>query len=320
MLALAGVGFAASRSLGSSSVKGKTVVLVDGAPSDPYIAAFNRIYTEALTSQGVKVSTLSNNFDATVEEQKLNEAISLHPSLIAVGVQDPVAVAVEFAAAKAAGIKVVIVVNPADAAAVKLSDGEFVDNNPLLGKFAAINLQQGLAKIGVKSGRVVVITGSAGQLTTQERLTAFTQQLATTPGFKIVSVQDGEWDPVLTATIASQLFAKYRGSGGIQAAYGMADLQAAAIATTAQKAGLPVGVKAHGMIISGSNCGPVGIKAIRAGTLYGGATQAPTVGAAKEAQLTLEVLRGQKTPKIVLLPEARITAANVNKYAGVCTY
>jgi ABC-type sugar transport system substrate-binding protein len=304
----------------TGSVKGKSVILVDGAPADPFIAAYNRSFTNGLKAKGVKVSVLSNNFDSAVEQQKLNQAISKRPSLIAVAVQDATAVAAPFAKAKQAGIPVVIVINPASPRAVALSSGQFLDNQANLGKFAAINLQQGLAKTGVKSGNVIAITGSASQLGVQQRLEAFRKQMAKTPGLKIVEVQDGQWDPVKTGQISSQLFAKYRGKGGIKAAYGMSDLMAVSITRSAKSAGMPVGVKSKGVIVSGSNCGPDGIKAIKAGTLYGGATQAPTTQAARAAEQILKLLSGQSVPKVQLFPVQRITAANVDTLTDVCTY
>lgn len=307
-------------SASSGSVKGKSVILIDGAPADPYIAAYNRTFAGALKAKGVKVSVLSNNFDSAVEQQRLNQAISQRPSLIAVGVQDASAVAAPFAKAKQAKIPVVIVINPASARAVALSSGEFLDDQASLGTFAAKNLQEGLGKIGVKSGNVIVVTGSASQLGVQQRLAAFRKQMATTPSLKIAEVQDGQWDPVKTGQIASQLFAKYRGRGGVKAAYGMSDLMAVSITRSAKSAGLPVGVKAKGVIVSGSNCGPDGMKAIKAGTLYGGGTQAPTTQATKAAAETLKVLSGQTVQKVTLFPVERITATNVDALTGVCTY
>jgi ABC-type sugar transport system substrate-binding protein len=301
-------------------LNGKHVILVDGSAADPFIAAYNRTFTSALKGEGVKVSVLSNNFDSAVEQQKLNQAISERPDLIAVAVQDPSAVAVPFAKAKQAGIPVVIVINPASARAVGLSSGEFLDDQASLGKFAAQNLQEGLAKSGVKNGNIIAITGSASQLGVQQRLAAFKKQMATTPGLKIVEVQDGQWDPVKTGQIASQLFAKYRSKGGIQGAYGMSDLMAVSITRSAKSAGLPVGGKAKGLIVSGSNCGPDGMKAIKAGTLYGGATQAPTTQATKAAQQIEKVLGGESVQKVTLFPVQRITAANVDSLTGVCTY
>jgi ABC-type sugar transport system substrate-binding protein len=302
------------------SVKGKTVILVDGAPADPFIAAFNRTFTDTLKAKGVKVSVLSNNFDSAVEQQKLNQAISEHPDLIAVAVQDPSAVAAPIAKAKQAGIPVDIVINPASPRAVALSSGQFLDDQASLGKFAGMNVQEGLAKLGVKKGNVIVITGSASQLGVQQRLAAFRKQLATTPGLKIVETQDGQWDPVKTGQIASQLFAKYRDQGGVQGAYGMSDLMAVSIARAAKSAGLPVGVQAKGVIVSGSNCGPDGIKAIKAGSLYGGATQAPSPQAAKAAEQTLKLLGGQSVRKVQLFPVERITAANADSLTKICTY
>jgi ABC-type sugar transport system substrate-binding protein len=302
------------------SVEGKSVILIDGSESNPWIAAYNRTFSNVLKAKGVEVSVLSNNFDSAVEAQRIDQAISLRPDLIAVGVQDANGVVAGFTRAKQAGIPVVIVVNPASARVVALSAGQFVDNHAALGRFAAMNIQQGLAARGLKRGNVIVITGSSSQLGVQLRLAAFRKQLAKTPGFKIVEVQDGAWDPVKSGQIAEQLFAKYANRGGVHAAYGMSDLMATAIARSAQTAGLKVGLKAKGLIVSGSNCGSDGIKAIKAGTLIGGATQAPTVAATTAAKQVLKVLAGQKVAKTVLVPEKRITRANVNAYAKICTY
>ncbi len=307
-------------STAAASVQGKQVILVDGSPADPFIAAYNRTFTSALQAKGVKVSVLSNNFDSAVEEQKLNQAISERPDLIAVAVQDPSAVAVPFAKAKQAGIPVVIVINPASPRAVDLSSGEFLDDQASLGTFAAQNLQQGLDKIGITKGNIIAITGSASQLGVQQRLAAFKKQMATTPDLKVVEIQDGQWDPVKTGQIASQLFAKYRGKGGIQGAYGMSDLMAVSITRSASSAGLPVGVTKKGVIVSGSNCGPDGMKAIKAGTLYGGATQAPTPQATKAAAEIAKLLGGESVQKITLFPVERITASNVDSLTGICTY
>src|SRR4029450_7035463 len=104
----------------------------------------------------------------------------------------------------------------------------------------------------------------------------FKKQLAKTPGIKIVENQDGNWDAIKTGTIATQLLAKGRGKGGIQGAYGMADYQAAAIAASAKQANIPLYPKdKRGLVVTGSNCAGTGVKAIKAGLMYGGATQSP---------------------------------------------
>jgi ABC-type sugar transport system substrate-binding protein len=194
-------------------------------------------------------------------------------------------------------------------------------DHPKLGTFAAINVQEGLKKAGVDSGNVIAITGTAAEVTTQLRMDSFKAQLAKTPEYKLVEVQDGNWDPVKSGQIAQQLFAKYRGRGGVVAAYGMADYMAAAIARAAQQAGIPLFPKSDGgVVVTGSNCAGVGVEAIRAGLMYGGATQSPMLEAADHAPFVVKFLEGNRIKSVVTTPVDRVTRENVDKYAKDCSF
>ena len=86
------------------------------------------------------------------------------------------------------------------------------------------------------------------------------------PQYKIVAIEDTNWDQATSAKVAQQLLSKYGSKGGIQGAYGMADNMAIGIIQGAKQAGVPVGVsKKNGLIVTGSNCLAVGIKSIKAG-------------------------------------------------------
>jgi ABC-type sugar transport system substrate-binding protein len=139
------------------------------------------------------------------------------------------------------------------------------------------------------------------------------------PQFKLVEVQDAGWDPIKSASLAKALYAKYRSRGGIQAVYGMADYMAVSAISAAKSGGLKVG--ANGIVFTGSNCSTSGIKSMRAGELYGDATQSPKVEAAAAAKIAISVLKGKKfSNKTILNPEARFTKANMAKYVKQCTY
>src|SRR6201999_549699 len=95
------------------------------------------------------------------------------------------------------------------------------------------------------------------------------------PDYKIVDIQDGNWDQGKSADIARTLFAKYAGAaGGIQGAFGMADHMAAGIIEAAQQAGIPVGVDKNGLVVVASNCFKIGTVNVGNGLQYGSATQA----------------------------------------------
>ena len=69
-------------------------------------------------------------------------------------------------------------------------------------------------------------------------MSAFNAYMKKYPQFKIVSIQDTNWDQAQSEKVAQQLFSKQGSKGGIQAAYGMADNMAIGIIQGAQQAWL----------------------------------------------------------------------------------
>ena len=126
---------------------------------------------------------------------------------------------------------------------------------------------------------------------------AFKAYLKKYPQYKIVAIQDANWDQATSAKDTQQLLSKYASQGGIQGAYGMADNMAVGIIQGAKQAGVPIGVAKKGLIVSGSNCLAVGIKAIKAGLEYGTGTQAPQVEAALDVRAQRKELRAQRAPR-----------------------
>ena len=115
-------------------------------------------------------------------------------------------------------------------------------------------------------------------------MAAFNAYMKKYPQYKVVAIEDANWDQATSAKDTQQLLSKYASQGGIQAAYGMADNMAVGIIQGAKQAGAPIGVAKKGLIITGSNCLAVGINAIKAGQEYGTGTQAPQ----DEAALAVE--------------------------------
>jgi ABC-type sugar transport system substrate-binding protein len=321
LLAACGSGASSSGS-GSAAVQGKKVTLISCTNSNPWCAGFNKGIEDGLGAHGVHVTTLTSNFDAAQSAQQFSQALTQRPNLILFYANDPNAAIASYTKAKQVGVPVVVVDTVAGDQAKGLVAGALQPDHAALGRYAAQNIQEGLQKQGVASGNVIAITGTGTQLTTQVRMQAFKEQLAKTPQYKLVEVQDGNWDPTVSATIASQMFAKY-GPTGIQAVYGMADYQAAAIAQAAEQAGIPLyPASPHGLVISGSNCAPTGVEAIRAGKVYGGATQAPAVEASQFVPYIERVLGGQtlENQGVVSVPVDRVTRDNLSTFARVCTY
>ncbi len=305
----------------SADFNGKSVFIVSCAPSDPYCATYNKTLQDALQAKGISVHLATNPKDSAQEQQDLSQAISQQPDLIINLPTDSSAIAQPYAQAKQAGIPVIATVNPISPEALANATSQVYANNQQMGQIAADNIAAGMKAIGKTSGNIISITGNAASLTTTQREQAFEQRLkADAPGLNLVAVEDGNWDPVKTQTIASQLLAANQSKGGIQGAYGMSGLQATGIIRAAQQAGQSVGVDSKGMIVSGSNCGPVSVKSIQGGELYGDGSETPSGDANAVLPFVYKVLSGQTIPHSVATPIQAITKANVSQWIQPCTY
>ncbi len=260
-------------------------------------------------------------FDPATDAQNMNRLIAEKPSLIISVPSSASAIVPSYIRAKAAGIPVLGAIGRQSPAGAKLVVGEARTDDPALGRYAAENIVEGLKKEGLTSGNVIALTGTASQNNVTDRMAAFKAYMKKYPQFKIVSIQDTNWDQAQSEKVAQQLFSKYGSKGGIQAAYGMADNMAIGIIQGAQQAGVKIGLAKKGLIVTGSNCLAVGINAIKAGTEYGTGTQAPQVEAALAVKMASQILSGKTlSPKVQYVHEDRITKANVAKLSKVCTF
>jgi ABC-type sugar transport system substrate-binding protein len=295
---------------------GKTVTIVSVPNSNPWGAVYNTTIKNYLGGLGAKVNLLGSA-EPAAQVQLLNTAVAQHPDLIFLEALDSKAVAPAIAKAKAQGVMILNTDGPVDKS-VASGLHQVLSDNYSLGRFAAMNLVEGLKQEHKKSASIGVIEGTAAMLVTQDRMRGYNDVMKKYPQYKTVSVQDGNWDPVLSGRIATQMFAKY-GKNGLQAMYGMADYMAVPIVTAAKQAGITIGVKKNGLIITGSNCFKIGIDAIKAGELFGTATEDPGTLSALAAKYGANLLQGKKLPLTQTVPEYRITAKTLPKYAAQCS-
>jgi ABC-type sugar transport system substrate-binding protein len=301
---------------GEGSADGTTIAFIGYGDVNPWGAAFNAVYRPALEAEGVSI-TDSSSMDAGAQVQAFNQAVSEQPDAIVVALLDTAAMVAPIQKAVQAGIPVIVYDGPPDpAVADDPNVRQVLSDSEALGRFAAENIIEGLEAQGKTEGTVIVIKGTASMLVTQDRLTGFYDTLEGT-GFEVIAEEDGNWDPTLSGTIATSLFAKY-GADGVDAAYGMADYMAIPIIEAAKQAGVTVG--ADGLIVTGSNCFATGIASIQAGELYGSATEDPITLANEMVDYTLSFLRGEDPERVVTVPSDRITSENVGDFAEQCTF
>jgi ABC-type sugar transport system substrate-binding protein len=314
-------GCSSPKATGSTSAKtgltGKTVALVGYGDASPWGAYYNKIYEAAIKKAGGKLVDLTT-MDAGTQVQNMNQAVSEHPDVIVTMIWDTAAMAAPIRKASEAGVPVIVVDGPADPSVAHLKGVYSVlSDNVALGKDAATNIVDGLKAQGKTSGNIIAITGTTSMLITQQRMQGFNSVLSKNPGFKLIDKQDSNWDPTKAGTIASQLLAKY-GPDGVQGAYGMADYLAVPIVNAATQLGFTVGGKT-GLVVSGGNCFKAGIDAIKAGTMYGTATEDPGTVATKSADYTEKFLDGKKVPQVLTIKEYAVNASNLDKFAALCS-
>ena len=298
------------------SIEGKKVTVVSVAEGNPWAAVFNKIVEEKLGAEGADV-TVVGSLEPAGQVQMLNQAVAENPELIILEALDSKAVAPAIAKAKAQGIAVLNADGKADPS-VSSELNQVLSDNVSLGEYAAENIVEGLEAEGKSSGNVGVITGTAAMLLTQERMEGFDKVLGEHPSYKVVYEEDGNWEPVKSGELAKQMFAKF-GKDGIQAAYGMADYMAAPIVTAAKQAGIPVGVKNNGLIVTGGNCFKVGIESIEAGEMYGTATEDPGTIAEQVSEYATKMVEGQEVPLTETVKEARVYPKTLKQYTAQCT-
>lgn len=300
---------------GGGGTDGKTIAFVGYGNENPWGAAYNKTLEAALDGTGVTINDLTS-MDPGTQIQNLNQAVSQSPDLIVGLLLDTAAAVVPIQKAEQAGVPVLIVDGRPDPAVEDLVMSVLSDN-PLLGELAAENLIEGLEAQGRDSGSVIVLKGTESMLVTQDRMEGFDAKMATAPQFEVIEVQDTNWDPALSGEVAQQLFAKH-GCDGIQGAYGMADYMAMPIVQAAKQAGCEIGGE-QGLVVTGGNCFKVGIDAIRAGELYGTATEDPITIAEQTADYIERYFNGDNPPQSELVEEHRVTADNVDEFADQCS-
>ena len=309
-----------SQRQGGQALAGKKVGVIICTNQNPFCAAWSNTVKRGLEKQGASVTVLSSVFDPAVDAQNMNRLIADRPDLIISVPASASAIVPSYVRAKRAGIKLLGAIGRQSPAGAKLVDAEARTDDRALGRFAAQNVVEGMKKAGYAKGNVIALTGTASQNNVTDRMGAFRAYLKKFPQYKLVAVEDTNWDQATSAKVAQQLLSKYASTGGIQGAYGMADNMAIGIIQGATQAGVPLGVAKKGLIVTGSNCLSVGIKAIKAGQQYGTATQAPQVEAALAVKVATQILTGAKHPKVSYVREYRITKANVATFTKVCTF
>jgi ribose transport system substrate-binding protein len=307
-------------SAANASSEGKRVILLTGPTQDRLINGFATDFRTTAEKAGMKVTLFTSPFDPALQAQQIDDAVGQKPDMIVVQPLSSKAVVPALTRAKAAGVPVFLAIAPLEGDASLYVGAAGLDDEKS-GALAAESLIDGLKKSGRDKANVAAITGSLAEGIAPIRLKGFKDRLAKESWIKLVQVEDAQWNPQKTESIAGQLLARYAAQGGLDGVYGMNDAQANAIIQAADSAGVTPGVASGDLIVVGGGCQETGIRNIKAGkqfaTLSG---PLPSFDGPAAAQNVAAYFDGKTFPKLVVTPLEIITAANLDKYAKPCSF
>jgi ABC-type sugar transport system substrate-binding protein len=300
--------------------QGKKIAHLTTTTAQAYISALAKSLTDTSKKYGMEVTTFSSPFDAALQAQQMDDAIARKFDMIVLVAVSEQAVVPAATRAHQAGIPIIVLIEPPKAGTEDLYISNIGEDQRELGRIAGMSLITALKASGRDGSKIAAITGSLQEGVAPLRLEGFKEALKTDPKIDLAAIEDAAWDTVKSQTIASQLFARFAGQGGLAAIYGMADNQAIAIIDAAESAGLSVGSGAKDLVVVGSNCVPQTVGAIRSGKLYSSASQIPTRLGERAAEAAADYFSGKKLDKTIHLPVEVINKSNIDKWAALCTY
>ena len=300
--------------------QGKKIAHLTTGTAQAYIAALGRSLTDESKKFGMQVTTFSSPFDAALQAQQMDDAIGRKFDMIVLVAVSEQAIVPAATRAHQAGIPIIVLIEPPKPGTEGLYVANIGEDQVELGRIAGTSIVNAFKASDRDGGKIAAVTGSLQEGIAPLRLRGFKEALTANPKIELVATEDAAWDPVRSATIASQLFARFAAQGGLGAIYGMNDSQAVAIVDAAEAAGLNPGPGAKDLVIVGSNCVPETIGAIRSGKLYSSASQIPTRLGVRAADAAADYFSGKTLPKTIHLPVDVINKANLDQWVGPCTY
>lgn len=314
------VGLAGSAVAGDAA-KGKKVLMLQSFAAHPYVAAIIKTFRERATALGMDVTILAAGLDAALQARQMDDGLARKYDLIALAPISEQGIIPSLARAKQAGIPVVLVNNPAKVGSEDYFLTFVGQDQTEQGRQSARAMLDALKANGHDdSGKVALITGALSQGIAPRRVDGIKELFAKHKNIQLVAVEDGKWDTATSERIAGQLYARFAASGGLDLVYGMADNQAVAAIKAAQAAGIDVGVGPKKMAVVGATCLKEGIEAVRSGKMYATLAQIPTTLGVLAADTIDGYFNGKVPPKFTYMPVDIITKANVDQWAGPCTY
>ncbi|KHK96339.1 ribose ABC transporter substrate-binding protein [Microbacterium mangrovi] len=272
-------------SAGSGGSKAYKLAFVQGVAGDQFYITMQCGIQDAAKAAGATVTTQGpQKFDPTLQKPIVDSVVASHPDALLVAPTDATAMQAPIAAAKAAGIKVILVDTTLSDPSV--AESQISSDNKAGGAAAFKAIQQAHPD----GGKVLVVSVDPGITTTDQREQGFKAAAAADPKFQYLGVQYSHNQPATAAQIVTAALAKDPDIVGIFAANLFA---AQGSATGIQQAGK------KGITLVGFDAGPDQMNQLKEGQVQALIAQQPGTIGKDGVEQALNALQGKTvTPKI----------------------
>jgi ribose transport system substrate-binding protein len=299
----------------------KRVALLVGPTQDRFIGTWAKSFTDEASAKGLAATVFSSPWDPALQSQQIDEAVAQKYDVLVVQTLSQKAVIPALIRAKNAKIPVITVIAQFRENEAKDLYVTYVgEDSRTLGQRAGEALGQALTKAGRSNAKVAALVGTLSEGTGSLRLDGFKAAVAKYPGIKIAVIEDVQWNPTKAEQAFGQILARFGGTKGLDAVYGMNDTVANGAVQAAESAGVKLGLAKGSLIVVGGNCMSPGIKNIESGKQVATVLMLPQISAKKAADTTVDVLAGKKVARAIYETHQIITKEDVAKFAARCSY
>lgn len=303
----------AAETTAAATEAGKTYKVVNlwlgmGAP---YCPPYRTTFEAGAAENGWDLVFFDGEFDAALQANQMDEAIAMNPDIISLCALDAAGMSAGIKKAFDAGIPVIVDHTMANADDQQYTIAYTGPDNYTQGLICGEMMNE---KLGGE-GKVVIITGAAGQEAAINRPGGFKDKLTELgSNIEVLAEQNADWDKAKATALMADWITRY--GDEIDGVYGADDTLAVGAWIALQEAGYQKG----DLILIGMGGSKEGLAAVKDGTIYGTVLQSPVAGAeAAIESIKIALEQGikppaQMDPYLRFMPLPKITAENVDQY------
>lgn len=295
-----------SQATTTESAKKIKIMFTNAFYSAPYCAPMIKAAQEKAAEMGIELQILDGKADGQVQLDQIQNAITqgVDGILYFPADQESSVTAVK----KLAESKIpCIIINSQVDPSVQDLVGTFIGTDYYAqGEVAG---QMALDALGQAGGNVVVIEGAGGTEAQKKRSEGFEKVIAANPNIKIIGKQQADWDPAKAQKVMEDFLAQFGDT--INLVYTHDDGMYQGAAKALKDAGKIDKLKC---ISIGANA--AGVAAVKAGELYGTASQSPINEGKMGVEYIVKLINGEDLPAWVKVESVPVTSANIAEFDG----